>query len=136
DVTGPRARLLAQLPDHLGARTSTLAFAPDGGRLAACAPDGRVRLWDVTARPPRLLDELVHEPGEPPTGGCTAVAFAPDGATLATGGHGVVDAAQPRPSVRLWDVTAVPARPRATLLKQPGQATDLAFDGAGARLFV
>jgi WD40 repeat protein len=33
-----------------GGRVGYLAFSPDGTRLAAGHPDGRVRLWDVAAR--------------------------------------------------------------------------------------
>jgi RNA polymerase sigma factor (sigma-70 family) len=59
----------------------TLAFSPDGKRLAAAGarPDhpGQLKVWDVEA-----AQELVNLGGIPGTG---AVAFSPHGQTLATG---------------------------------------------------
>jgi WD40 repeat protein len=60
-------------------------FSPDGALLARTAPDGAVNIWEVATG--RKLRQLGGQPGQPgqvlvqPF----ALAFAPDGRTLATG---------------------------------------------------
>ena len=78
-----------------------VAFSPDSRLIAACgeAPDqkksaGEVRIWDIESgtQKSRIVD--------PSTWGITAIAFSPDGRTLATGdGAG---------KVKMWDVPAGP----------------------------
>src|SRR5262249_38535926 len=71
-----------------------LAFSPNGGLLAAGGTenDSKVRVWEVAT------GRLVHVFGGYPRGvGILALAFAPDGRTLASGGGGS--------GILLWDVT-------------------------------
>ena len=87
----------------MGEEVTTLTFAPDGATLALTVKDnGSVRLWDIAADPPReraSLPAAMPLPGLPAALAPVAVAFAPDGKTLA-----VVEVAL-KYSVRLWDLT-------------------------------
>lgn len=65
----------------------SLAFAPDGTRMASAGNDRTVRIWDIGAGAP--IATLAH------THAVTAVAYAPDGRILATTS---VDGV-----LRLWD---------------------------------
>ena len=101
---GPRFR--RQSGGH-GAEISSgsLRFAPDSKTLASGGLDGFIRLWDVAEGRERAALEAPSIPVPKPARGFRrakvyALAFAPDGATLATGGD---DGA-----VSLWD----PAAPR------------------------
>ena len=68
----------------------SVAFSPDGARLAAGFQDRTVRLWDVATQ-----TEVAALEGH--TDRVTSVAFSPDGGLLASaGGWG-------DPTVRLWD---------------------------------
>jgi WD40 repeat protein len=67
-----------------------LAFNPDGTTLASGGFDGTVRLWDV-ASGKKSLDVAAHaaaQPKQPPPAdnAVLALAFSPDGKTLAVGG--------------------------------------------------
>lgn len=90
---------------RLGGSSQCLAWAPDGSWLAAGEIDDRVRLWDTaTAR------EIRRYPGHRAStdaltwldGRVDALAIAPDGRWLATGGQDEF--------VRVWDATAGPRR--------------------------
>ncbi len=71
-----------------------VAFAPDGKSLVAAGYDGRWRLWDLTAGKKLLEIEALPPlaaappPGTPPRSPnvVLALAFSPDGKTLALGG--------------------------------------------------
>jgi WD40 repeat protein len=71
----------------------TVAFAPDGRTLASGSADGVVRLWNVEGG-----KELATLPARKGVPMAHAVAFSPDGATLAA----AVDR-----EVRRWDVTRI-----------------------------
>ena len=58
----------------------TVAFSPDGGKLASSGADGTIRLWNVvTGTPVRVIKASTEE--------IRAVAFTPDGSKLVSGGR-------------------------------------------------
>jgi WD40 repeat protein len=117
---------------------TSLAFSPDGKTLAAACytiplfdargddlyRPGLVRLWDMTAWPPRPLPPLEHvstKAGSRTVGGDKdsfrgfginpiVVAFAPDSKSVAVGTFGT--AADDSELLWLWDLTKKPPRPR------------------------
>jgi|GEM_PF-1588083 len=114
----------ARLGEFQG-RIQSVAFSPDGRFIAAVggvfangpAARGEVKVWDLTSNRPR-------DGFQGHTRGVVALAFSPDGSTLATGG---VDE-----SIRLWDLST--ARPRLTLSGLPGCVLAVAFAQDGKTL--
>ncbi len=96
---------------------TSVAFSPDGSRLASGACDKMVKLWDVATG-----EELTTLPGH--EWGVISVAFSPDGSLLASLGEDG--------TVKLWDVkTDVELAP----LQMPSEGvTSVAFSPDGSRL--
>jgi WD40 repeat protein len=139
DLAGATPTPLAVLVGSGGGGVLSLSFSPDGQTLASASGrvddqqghDPRVLLWDLRGLRASAGQALRLEPREILPGhrcAVRAVAFAPDGKTLATGG---LDG-----TVRLWDVTVAPARPRKTLEEGKGQVRGLAYVPGGRTLAV
>jgi WD40 repeat protein len=79
----------------LDAPPATIAWSPDGARIAAIASNGQLALWDVATR--QLRDSVRLEPRESwPT---WLLGWSADGRTLVSGTYGPG-------SVKMWDVSA------------------------------
>ncbi|MBL7487818.1 TIR domain-containing protein [Frankia sp. AgB1.9] len=135
DVTNPRSPVrLASIDDDQ--QMNAVVFSPDGltvatatatatGAQTGAAATGRFRLWDVSnpRNPARLASIGDDQPGN-------AVAFSPDGRTLATGTSGQSeDAAAGR--LRLWDVANPRAPTRLASVDDDGEVTAVAFSPDG-----
>jgi hypothetical protein len=94
---------------------TTVAFSPDGNRLATGGEDNSARIWDVTTG--QQIQELRHD------GAVTTVAFGPDGNRPATGGEDN--------SARIWNVAT---GKQIQELPHNGAVTTVAFSPDGNRL--
>src|SRR5207245_10996141 len=90
------------------------AFSADGKWLASASGDGKVGLWDVTAR-----TNVTFLRGH--TGGAWDVAFSPDGRTLASSADDH--------TVKLWNLASL--QEAATLHGHKGPVSAIAFSGDG-----
>jgi WD40 repeat protein len=85
-------------------RAEALAFNPKTGVLAAGQYDGRIRLWDIETR--RAVGPDFGDPIPPDQNahviGIQSLAFTSDGALLASGHGGRVEARQTDAVIRIW----------------------------------
>jgi WD40 repeat protein len=108
-------KLLRELPNNWV--ITSLAFSPEGKRLAAANSDATVRIWDVGTGVEIVSPPLKHG------GGVNSVAFSPDGRRLASGS---MDR-----TVRVWDTASWK---RVFWYSEPGAVKSVAFSPDGQRL--
>jgi WD40 repeat protein len=106
----------AVLVGHVG-ELSSLAFSPDGGRIAVPSADGTTQVWDAAAGKPLTLLR-----GH--AGGVICVAFSSNGRLLATGSMDE--------TARLWD--AASGTQIAVLKGHTGRVNCVALSPDGGRL--
>ena len=105
---------VAELDRHEGS-VNSVAFSPDGFKLASGSSDNTVKVWDVATG---ALQATLRGHAN----AVTRVAFSPDGATLAS--------ASADGAVKLWN-TQQPKESPTTLRGHAGHVLDLAFSPNG-----
>ena len=119
------------------AKVNGVKFSPDGEMLAAQTYDGTFKLWDLKTYKP-----LITREGYSSHYG--AVAFSPDGRTLALphngvmSGRGLTVPAQDDLTITLWDISTLRAgrgdRPTVTLAGHSERINAIAYSPDGATL--
>jgi WD40 repeat protein len=102
-------------PNGFGSMLFAAAFSPDGKHIATGDKVGKVKVWEVASgKPVAEMDAPTMYTWDPvqrlhSIGGIRAVAFSPDGKTLAVGGIGKIgniDHLEGKPRVELFDWAA------------------------------
>ena len=120
------ARRRGNVPDS---RSEALAFNPKTGVLASGQYDGRIRLWDIAtgrAVAPDFGDPIPPDQNAH-TIGIQSLAFTSDGALLASGHGGRVEAQQTDSVIRIWNANEG-YRPGKVIRTETSGARALAVD--------
>ena len=103
-----------RLPGNQGIVRS-VAFSPDGSRIATGGYDGSTKLWDRDGKPITSINSN--------QGSANSVAFSPDGSRLATAGFDR--------STKLWDKDG---KPITSINSNQGSVYSVAFSPDGSRI--
>jgi len=112
---------LHELSGHEG-HVWSVAFSPDGSKLASASRDTFIRLWDLKppqAGEPKLIFKLSGHRGD-----VSCVSFSPDGSRLASGSNDH--------TVRIWDVAT--GHEALCLKGHTGWVWGVAFSPGGTKL--
>jgi WD40 repeat protein len=107
-----------------------LAYSPDGKKVASGSDNGTVRLWDVRdpGSPKELFVLDAHKTPQARENDVPAVAFSPDGKTLASGGDDGI--------VRFWALKTGMPTERSILRLGKGPVGAINYSPDGSRLVV